>query len=397
MEQKPAVYHPTFTGGGSFAEWELFFIAPESNISLADFNPIILLGGTIVWVEEGYKRDNEAVRREREVFHALEKGSVVCVTYMFDEINHRILERIGIGISGFNKTRVDIVTKRSEFSTFMKRYGAADTRFRGDFDDIICETENRDKVGFAKKVKKGVLIFLPCKVMLKQYDEPDFLRGFLPALLEALKAYGPRIQYKPPNFIDSYRFPKEASIISEIEELQKELSKRTESLNRYLKLKEILWFRDTELVNAVMNFLADMGIKTKRDEVYEEDFWILHHEKEAVMVEIKGLDKNLARLHISQLDEHRAAREKPDDFPALLVVNSFNQATSLKEKDQPISPNEIRKAVQINVLILRTLDLCNVYSLIESKRLEIGTLLKIIREESGWLRITPSGLDIIKE
>jgi hypothetical protein len=36
----------------------------------------------------------------------------------------------------------------------MKRYGAADTRFRGDFDDIICETENRDKVGFAKKVKK---------------------------------------------------------------------------------------------------------------------------------------------------------------------------------------------------------------------------------------------------
>jgi hypothetical protein len=93
--------------------------------------------------------------------------------------------------------------------------------------------------------------------------------------------------------------------------------------------------------------------------------WITEKGNDTVMVEVKGLDKNLTRPHISQLDEHRGAREKPDDFPALLIANSFNRASSSKEKDQAISPNEIKKAVQTNVVLLKTLDLCNAYSLIE--------------------------------
>ena len=145
-----------------------------------------------------------------------------------------------------------------------------------------------------------------------------------------------------------------------------------------------------------MNFFSRIGINTKKDEIYEEDFWIIEHNKETLIIEVKGLDKNLKRQHISQLDEHRAAREKPDDFPALLIVNSFNRARSLKEKDRNISTNEIKKAVRTNILILRTLDLCSAYYLMERKELDPKELLKIIKTERGWLNVTASGLEVKK-
>jgi len=140
-----------------------------------------------------------------------------------------------------------------------------------------------------------------------------------------------------------------------------------------------------------------VGIKTKRDEIYEEDFWITERNRETVIVEAKGLDKNLKRPHISKLDEHRGAREKPDEFPALLVVNSFNNAKSLQEKNKNISTNEIKKAVRTNVLLLRTIDLCNAYTLMEKKVLTPSQLLTSIKKETGWLKVTASGYEARRE
>lgn len=319
------------------------------------------------------------------------------MTFRDDALVERVLKRIRKSVKFWEEPRADLVVQRSELSSFLKRFGSTDFYFLGHFEDTICKTEGGHVVAFAEKVGKGTLVFLPCYVSLEQYTQLDFLGKFLPALLDGLRMYVPRIQYKPPNWIDIYRFPDEASIVAELEELQGEINKREDSLGRYLQLKEILWFRDTELVDSVMNFLNKMGIETMRDEIREEDFWIVKEGVETIMVEVKGLDKNLKRPHISQLDEHRGAREKPDDFPALLIVNSFSNAKTLQEKDKAISSNEVRKAVRTNVLILRTLDLCNAYSLIESKKLNLETMLNIVRSETGWLNVTLSGYEITKQ
>ncbi|NIQ05191.1 MAG: hypothetical protein GWO20_05545 [Candidatus Korarchaeota archaeon] len=129
-----------------------------------------------------------------------------------------------------------------------------------------------------------------------------------------------------------------------------------------------------------------MGIETKRDEIFEEDFWIKEKDEEKVIVEVKGLDKNVTRLHITKLDEHRIAREKPDEFPAVLIVNTFNRADSLEEKDKAISPNEIRKAVKTNILLIRTLDLCNYYYLIQKENFTSTQLHDLFKTELVGLR-----------
>ena len=223
------------------------------------------------------------------------------------------------------------------------------------------------------------------------------MTSFLTKLLEAVTNYSARFQCEAPSFIDSYKCPNESIIVSEIAKIRSELSKKEKILQKYSKLKEILWLRDDELTGSIIDFLEVIGINTKRIEICEEDFWIVENGKEAVIVEVKALDKNLSRIHISQLDQHRAARDKPDNFPALLIVNSFNKASSPKEKDQVISPNEIKKAVNTNALVLRTLDLFNAYCLIEKNNLERQDLLRIVKTENGWLKVDSSKWKIIRE
>lgn len=400
MNEKPAVYNPHNSGSTQINGLELFFVAPEASDSLSEFNPIIILGGTLSYVEVGPKQDAELARREREIFNALEKGNLVCITFVDDPLVLRVLGRIGVNLDTWEKPQVDLVVKRSEFSSFLKRFGGTNIFFNPKanvtLDDIICKTTGEALVGFSKKVGKGILVFLPIYIPYVRFNDFDFVSKFLSTLLSALDTYLPRIHYKPPDWISSYRFPQENALVSEVEEFQKEISKREKSLDRYWKLKEVLWFRNNELVEAIMDFFKQVGIKTRRDEIEEEDFWIREGNKETVVVEVKGLDRNLKRQHISQLDEHRAAREKPDDFPALLVVNSFSKAKSLKEKDEDIPPNVVKKAVKTSVLIIRTLDLCNAYYLIERKKLKPETLLKSIRNETGWLKVTTSACRIKK-
>lgn len=402
MREDVAIYHPSFKGESSLDGLEVFFVNPNDTTSLENFGLIVVLSGAILTCPKEMF-EHEAVRRERELFNALENGSIVCATFMWnnDALSFRIANRIGIGLQGWD-LRADIEVKRSEFSPFIKKFGVAGLRFytpdrtvEYEYDDIICQSKRGILIfGFVKKVGKGVLILLACEVEQSKYEDSSFMKEFLGTLINSVKAYGTKVQYKVPRFIETYRFPNEAILESKMAELRDELQQRENAIVKYQKLKQILWFRDDELVHSTIGFFNEIGLQTKRDEIYEEDFWITEKTKESVIVEVKGLDRNLARPHISQLDEHRGAREKPDDFPALLIVNSFNKASSLKEKDEPISPNEIKKAVQVNVLLLRTLDLCNAYYLIEKGSFDVRTFLKMIKAEKGWLHVTTFGVEV---
>ena len=267
----------------------------------------------------------------------------------------------------------------------------------GSFERIIAETDDGKTVGFSKKVDNGNLLYLPCYMPMNDFIKIKIVSEFIPCLLESIEKYRPRIQYEPPNWLNSYYFSKEAPIISEIEGFQKEIDNRKERLKSYSRLKEVLWLRDNELVDSIINMFKVLGIETKKDEIYEEDFWITESNVESIIVEVKGLNKNVTRIHINKLENHREARGKPDDFPTLLSVNTFNNAQTVDEKDQAISPNEIKRAVRNNILIIRTIDLCNAYSLIQENKLTSEQLLELIKTETGWLKITDSDCNVLKK
>jgi len=398
MTNRILIYNSKWEGSNELGKWTVFYVKPNTRKDFDKFDIIVIIGGSFDTFDSVNQR-SEVMRLERKILTSLEKGSIVCMIMRFDLLILQLLKTGSFQFSVKQEPIVDLVIKRAEFSTLLKKFGGTTIHFAKptecDYDDIICTTKSGFVAGFTKKVGRGALLFLPRYTTYEELKDYDFVGEYLTDLLDSLESYRQRIMYSPPSWVRSYSFHEEQPVISDINKFQEEIKKREKVLGKYSKLKEILWLRDNELVDSVMNFLNQMEVGTKKDEIYEEDFWIVENNVETVICEVKGLDKNLKRPHISQLDEHRGAREKSDDFPALLVVNSFNRADSLKGKD--ISTNEIKKAVRTNVLTLRTLDLCNLYSLIEKNREIQSNLLNLFKTETGWLKVTASGYKIKKE
>jgi hypothetical protein len=196
-------------------------------------------------------------------------------------------------------------------------------------------------VGFSKKVENGLLLFLPCIWGSKVVS---YFITHLEKLAASLVAYSTKLISEPPSYIESFQFAKEKVAQEEIEKIKKDqIDPLHKNLAFYRKLKSILWLGDKALVKAVDELLKNTGFQTQIDEVFEEDLWIMNGSKKLVIVEVKGLNKNLTRQDISKLDEHREAREVPN-LTELLIANTFMAAESFQNKDQAFPPNVIEKS-----------------------------------------------------
>ena len=78
---------------------------------------------------------------------------------------------------------------------------------------------------------------------------------------------------------------------------------------------------------------------------------------------------------------------KPDDFPALLVINTFYGSRSLQERDQAIPDDVRRRAVEDNILIVRTLDLIRLRQKELSGFAGIKEFLESVRGGGGWYEV----------
>jgi hypothetical protein len=109
----------------------------------------------------------------------------------------------------------------------------------------------------------------------------------------------------------------------------------------------------------------------------------------------KGKYHVVKRDDLYKLDTHREERNKPDNFPTLLIVNTFNKAESLRDKDRPIDTDEIKRAIDHKLLILRTIDLIWLYNLIQNNKIEVCSVINFFKNNVGWMKVTDEGIGII--
>jgi len=394
------------------------FEDPVKCPDFAKFDMAIVVGGLLRENKiPGLSIEPEVARREREIFAMLDSGRTVCILAAFadDPLLLRIAERTGVYLVPSTDRRTDLKVKRSEFKKFIQSYGASTYVILGETGVTIStmdgiktmsrisglgwseypggmnEYYEKDLVvGFSKKVSKGIMILVPFQLEVRE-GEPNYPNEMIGTLLDAVTKHVASIRSRPPKWVEELQLPQESNLLKEMDDLKKKESKIEEQLENYRDLRKILWSRGNELDDELRAFLGNFGVETRKDEKFEEDFWILEQAVDTVIVEVKGKDKNLDRFDISKLDEHRAASQKPKDFPALMIVNSFNVAQNLSEKDVAISPNEIEKAFRDNVLIVRTLDLLRTYALLEKKNISKSELVEILKKRKGWLEVTDSG------
>jgi hypothetical protein len=197
--------------------------------------------------------------------------------------------------------------------------------------------------------------------------------------------------------VQSLVFASEKPLLVRRQRVETEIRDLDSQLTYFKNLRAVLWQRDYALQESVPHFLKELGIETRQDEAFEEDFRVTQDGEDTVIGEVKSMNANIGRQDIGKLDEHRKARGMPDRFPALLVANTFATMQDLREKDRRVEPNVCKRAVDDHILVMRTIDLVNLFDCVTRRQLEVSEFIRVLLTESGWLRVDSSGWAVIKQ
>jgi len=228
-------------------------------------------------------------------------------------------------------------------------------------------------------------VFLPIHLPDLTQIEPLFT-----ALAEALVAFQRRVATEVPLWAEEFRFPLEESLLAEDARLVAKLEEIRSKESTYSAFKSVLCRRDEPLVDSVTAVLREgfnFLVPDQEDENIEDRVIQDATGTTEVLVEIKGKSKNVTNETINQTDSHRERRGLPGTFPAVLVINSFAEATTLEGKDQPVALGQVQHAARNGILILRTLDLLRLLALKEKGVLDAAAVLQLLKTAKGWLRV----------
>ncbi len=405
--------------------FELTFRDSKTTEKLQDFNGVILFQSTFETHEAvrgnpysfsgpklrtRYDRD-ELMRRVSEASQLIEKGGFICFLIHEDfvewaesdrDLKETDLSKIYSNFDGLFRKNLggdSSITKiyRPEFEQFLKNYGVARVQFDYYSEWLesnikkICNVGYRGVAGF---VIFGNRYFIPCRLPA-EHEIEDFFTKLSTALVSTAK----KLRQDVPGWLEEFRFPNEQQIINQEAELRAKLDGLVTERECYTRYKRCLCYDGELLVESVANILnGGLGLKVAgNDEDKIEDKVLFDDQgKEIALIEIKGSNQNVSSADVYQADMHKGRREKPDNFPSVLIVNTFiKRANSMDEKRRDVSSEQIRMAVKRSILILRTVDLVCLVHLKEGGRLNLEQLVRDLTSKAGWLKVSEEGYEVV--
>jgi hypothetical protein len=121
----------------------------------------------------------------------------------------------------------------------------------------------------------------------------------------------------------------------------------------------------------------------------QDRFWLTHDQTDWAIGEIKSSSNgNVDKEALGQLWAHRKGHAKPEDFPALLVANTFYKRQTLREREEGIHPDVARRGREDHILVVRTMDL---FRMRGQPHLTKAFLAALEAATGGWFRVD-SGL-----
>jgi hypothetical protein len=344
--------------------------------------------------------NHELDKRKKEATLLLEQGGFIC--FLLDDVfidkeNGRNFEgndlaKFHLNYSDFYRdnfggrlTRLKI--KSDEFRSFLKVYGAANSYFRN-FNKhidlrVLAETPN----GPAGMVINRNEYFVPTLI---PDNLPERLKEYFTLLSEGLTSSHNKLQTLLPEWIKEFSFDEEIGLEEEEDKIRARLLQIKERTDKLDQFRSILALTGDDLVESVIRLFSEgFGIIVDGKDELREDFKLLNSASEPFcLCEVKGINKGVKREHINQADSHRERSGFDADFPSLLLINShIKNARSVVEKDQEIANEQIRHATNMNVLMLRTIDLLGMLRMFLMGRLNRQDLEELLISSRGWLRV----------
>lgn len=354
-----------------------------------------------------FDRD-ELVRRKKQLQQLIDKNGFVCFLLIRSFVDHDMdgsttdtdLAKYALNHQGLHRQSWDsecsqLEIKRDEFRKFLKSYGVAKTRFTCYNKSLelrpICYCA-RDITGF---IILGKLFFLPTYEPLGSECE-EFFSLLADSLIPCFK----KLSQELPHWVDDYRFKEEEELLAERDKLEDTIRNINTKVSTFRNFKKSLCYDDELLKESLISIMEDgFDFSIDPEDELKEDFKIIDDkEKPLVLVEVKGTNRGVQRDFINQADSYRERNNLPPDFPSILIVNTnIKKASSIEDKYQDVAEEQIKHAVKMKVLVLRSIDLLNLLFQKEAGKISESQLLNIFKEQCGWLKATRGKFEIVKE
>jgi hypothetical protein len=196
-----------------------------------------------------------------------------------------------------------------------------------------------------------------------------------------------------PAYLDALEHGEERTIRARLDELKSEMQALTRSLEHARRSKRVFYAGEQELEREVVRLLKeDLRLDARHGSANGDGFWLgdgAAHDWCIGEAKSSG-GGNVAKEHIAQLMIRRAKAGRDEGTPALLVMNTFEGAHSLEERDQPVPPDVARRAVEDHVVVMRTIDLFRLQQRASTGLPVVEALTEALRGGGGWFEVDSS-------
>lgn len=358
------------------------------------------------YVKHSCNRD-DLDKRSKETRLLLDKGGFICCiltdafldsndgnSFKTTDLSKQLLNYSDFYRKNFRERVTGITSVANEFKRFFDIYGAANSYFENHNQGLDLEVLARFDSATVGMLLEQVEYFVPALLPAAREKEVE---EFFMLLVDGLTSLHNKMQVTIPSWAAAYKFSEENELVSEREKLLKSLAEidtRAALMDRY---KSVLVLSGEKLVAEVAVVLAAaLSVSVDSSDESREDLKILVEGKIVGIGEVKGINRGIGRANINQTDSHRERSGYKSDFPAFLIANTnIKNSNSLADKDQEIDPEQIKHAVQMRVLLLRTLDLLGLLKLVLEGNLNSSDARAMVLNNTGWLRVRDGKIQVL--
>jgi hypothetical protein len=366
---------------------------------------------TDVWVDESL-----LLERERQIFDLLRQGKWVCflVGEIVDDVSKgmhteqihdtdlckRLLNAFGVDRRRRYKLEVSpgVIIRDKEFESYVESCGAPITVF---------------DLPHAEPIERRVIVELTNNAVVgAEFDNQLFFLPFSPAnklrstavsvakmVALAVSAYRRNRSVEIPAWVDALRFKSEKSLYPEINSLLEKLNRLESQLESWRDYKAILTTSGKALEHRIVAILESF-FEFHVDPTEEDQDEALIMDKDntpLVFLETKSTQKGIEKEFIDRLSFHRKSRWPLTSMPGVLFVNNDTSVTDVGLRLRTEVPaDEIKHAKELNITIVRTIDLLFLMRHLENDPRKRERFLDLIFSGGGWLKANSEGYKLVQ-
>ena len=356
---------------------------------------------------------NQLMERYKQINNMLKDNKWVCFLvrqmvdrvpqgYESEDISDIDLCKVILNYIDIKRSSVDqglvSASLRDEFKTYAAKYGVAQTIFDTYY-------SNRDKVSALLKSSRNIvgfeyesiIFFLPFHST--KFGTTD-LTELAALVITSILDYRSKKIIELPEWLNKFEFNAEIGLKQELEELSKKFIDTEAKLNSWKNFKSILTTSGENLKKAAINILENY-FSLLIDPIDEgiEDAKLLDSSNNVVaFLEFKGTNKGIKRENINQIDSARERRGLDASTCGILIINNEMKLAGIDERlNTSVQTDHIKHARNMNVLIIRAIDLLYFMKHIESSNDRNRKFLNLINSGGGWLYADPSEFKILDQ